>query len=358
LVLGGKHTYVATDGCGARVLDPLSGVLRPATLSDLAQSARLADALTEFDLYWTMVSAQDVPASQRVVSEFVTAIRNTTKHVQIIDMARAKEAEQVARLTAVLTGTGVVEAPAASALISVVSPLRLDPEGTEAALVMAGAGLPVVCCSMPIAGITAPPSVAGNLALAHAEVLGLVTIIQTLRPGAPVIYCSFASYANPRTGTANYDDPRAGWTAAAAAELGRSSGIPCFSSGGLLAMLARPDLTSGGGLLETSTVLAYEQMVTDAEVVRDLRRASAAPEVTTRSLALDAIRDVGPGGHFLASRDTLRQMREVPETRFGDRESARREAARLMKTHEVEAFPSAINAALDEILSRPAAVSA
>jgi trimethylamine:corrinoid methyltransferase-like protein len=95
-------------------------------------------------------------------------------------------------------------------------------------------------------------------------------------------------------------------------------------------------------------------MVTDDEVVRDLRRASSVPEISKESLGLRSIRDVGPGGHFLASRDTLRHMREASAARFGDRESARREAARLMKTHKVEALPSEVDAALDEVLGRRA----
>lgn len=358
-ILDGRRSYAATDGCGAKVVDLESGNVRPSVLADVARSARLTDALAELDVYWMMVSAHDVPREGRVALEYLTALRNTVKHVQMIDVARREEAEQLVRMARVLNAEGVVDGPPVSALISVVSPLRLDPDGTEAALALAAAGLPVVCCSMPIAGVTAPATPAGCLLLAHAEALALITIIETLHPGAPVIYCSFASFGDPRTGATNYDDPNVAWTAAAAAELGRGLGIPCFSSGGLLAMLAKPDLLSGGGLIETSTILAYDQMVIDDEALRDCRRAAAAQEVSAETLAEDVIARVGPGGHFLGQKHTARHVREFVVTRFaGDRKAAREQARRLLEDHALEPLPPSADAALEQIALAPAGAAA
>jgi len=306
-----------------------------------------------------MVSAQDVPRELRVPLEYLTALRNTVKPIQMIDLARREEAEQLVRMARVLNNEGVVQGAPLSALISVVSPLRLDPDGTEAALTLAAAGLPVVCCSMTIASVTAPATAVGNLLLAHAEALAFIAIVETLHPGAPVIYCSFASFGEPRTGATNYDDPRSAWTAAAAAELGHSLRIPCFSSGGLLAMLARPDLLSGGGLIDTSTILSYEQMVIDHEALRDCRMAAAAQEVNSDTLAEDVIRAVGPGGHFLAQRHTVRHMKEFVVAKFArDQDGARKEARRLIESHAVEALPPAADAALEQIVSATASATA
>jgi trimethylamine--corrinoid protein Co-methyltransferase len=351
VVLDGRRTWAATDGCASKAVDPESRCVRPSLLADVARSARLCDALPEFDLYWTMVSAQDVPREARVACEYLTALRSTTKHVQVVDMARRDEALRLSRMARVLSEQGVVAGPPVSALISVVSPLRLDPDGLEAALVFASEGLPVVACSMPIAGVTSPATPAGNLLLAHAECLALITILETVHPGAPVVYCSFASYADPRTGATSYDDPRTHWTAAAAAQLGRALDIPCFSSGGLLALLAAPDLVSGGGLVETSTLLADEQLVIDHEALRDARLAARAPDLSAESLAAHVIREVGPGGHFLSRPHTRRHMREYVVTKFagGDRQRAREEARRLLETHSVPPLPAAVDAALDEI---------
>lgn len=373
--LDGTRTFAATDGCGSKTIDFETGARRPSALRDVAASARLTEALEEHDVYWTMVSAQDVPPSERVAREYLTALQNTTKHVQVVDVARPSEAETLARMARVLSESGTVEEAPVSMVISVVSPLRLDPSGTEAALVFARSGLPVVACSMPIAGVTAPATSAGMVMLGHAEVMGFITVLEALCPGAPVIYCLFPVFAHARTGETNYSDPRNAWSGAAAAQLGRSLGLPCFTSGGLPALMVGPDLISGGGLLETSTLLAYEQLVIDNEALRDLRMAARLQEVSSRTLAADVIRRVGPGGHFLAQKHTLIHMREflVPKFTGGDsadepaavdrragpaRERARREARRILDEHRVDPLPAKIEARLEQLIREcPAALA-
>jgi trimethylamine--corrinoid protein Co-methyltransferase len=373
--LDGTRTFAATDGCGSRAVDFDSGERRPSALRDIAASARLADALAEFHVYWTMVSAQDVPRSERVAREVLTALQNTHKPVQAIDVGQPSEARALVRIARELADSHAVEHAALSMLISVVSPLRLDPAGTEAALEFARAGLPVVACSMPMAGVTAPATAAGMLMLGHAEAMGLVTVIETFCPGAPVIYCLFPAFAHPRTGETHYADPRRGWAAAAAAELGRSLGPPCFTSAEIPALAVGPDLCSGGGLLETSTLLAYEQLVIGDEALRGLRDAAAGEEVDDESLALDVIRRVGPGGHFLAQQHTRRHVRRFRVPTFvevgadavppsGGEEPgaasarARLEARRILERHAVEPLPAPVAARLERIVRESPAVAA
>jgi trimethylamine--corrinoid protein Co-methyltransferase len=371
-LLDGTRTFAATDGCGSRAIDFDTGERRPSALRDVAASARLTDALEGFDVYWTMVSAQDVPRSERVAREYLTALENTRKHVQVIDVGQPWEAEALARMARVVSEAAAVEDPAVSMLISVVTPLRLDPAGTEAALVFAREGLPVVACSMPIAGVTAPATAAGMVMLGHAEVIGFITVIQTLCPGAPVIYCLFPAFAHARTGETSYADPRKGWSAAAAAELGRSLRLPCFTSGEVQSLMAGPDLFSGGGLLETSTLLAYEQLVVDNESLHHLRVFAAPQDLSDEALAADVIRQVGPGGHFLAQKHTVRHMREFAVPRFleveraaapasgGEKpgaaaERARQEARRILESHLVEPLPAEVAARLQHIAVERAA---
>lgn len=370
-VLDGRRTYVTTDGCGAQTLDLASGQRRPARLDDISRSARLADALDAYHVYWMMVSAQDVPVEARVAREYLAALRGTTKHVQMIDAARPEEAAVLAAMARALLDAGAFADAPVSMLTSVVSPLRLDPGGTEAALRFAERGLPVVACSMPISGVTAPATAPGTLLLAHAEVLGLAALLQLLVPGAPVIYCSFPAFADPRTGTTNYRDPRRFWTSAAATQMGLGMNLPCFTSGELASLLLRPDLLCFGGLLEVSTLLSFEQLVIDAEHLRDWTLAAAVQEVSAENLALGAIAEVGPGGHFLAHRHTARHIREFVVPRFAEpdravdparagaaqdnpRDRARREALRLLETHQVPALPPHLDAALERIASEPA----
>ncbi len=370
LALDGTRTYVATDGCGAWTIDLESGRRRTASLADVAASARLTDGLDLFHVYWMMVSAQDVPLPWRTAREFAVAIRNTTKHVQMIDVARPEEADRLVRMARALSDAGAADDPPVSMLNSVVSPLRLDPGGTEAALTFAAAGLPVAACSMPIASVTAPATAAGTVTLAHAEILGFITILQLLHPGAPVIYCSFPAFADPRTGMTNYCDPRRWWASAAATRMGRGLGLPCFTSGELASLLSGSDLLCFGGLLEVSTVLSLEQLVIDHEMLRDWWISAAPQGVDEDALALDVIRDVGPGGHFLTQRHTVRHIREFVVPRFVEpdrpverdrgpeavesgRDRARREARRLLSEHIVPPLPAAAEAAMARLAEEP-----
>jgi trimethylamine--corrinoid protein Co-methyltransferase len=372
IVLDGSRTYVATDGCGSNTIDLETGRIRPAVLADVAASARLTDALDEYDVYWMMVSAHDVPRASRVACEYLAALQNTTKHVQMIDASRASEARLLVRMAHELRDAGVMEEPPVSMLISVVSPLRFEPDSTEAALEFAAAGLPVVACSMPIAGVTAPATPHGMILMAHAEILGFTTLIQILHPGSPVIYCAFPAFADPRTGTTNYSDPRIFWAAAAAAQMGRTLEQPCFTSCNASSLTVGPDMVDGGGLLDVSTLLSFEQLVLDHESLRQTRAAAASHAVTPETLALDVIRDIGPGGHFLAHKHTIRHIREFITQRFVEREHpgeqddgaardpdawerAGDEARRLLASHRVEPLPQWVEASLERVIESAAA---
>jgi trimethylamine--corrinoid protein Co-methyltransferase len=366
VVLDGTRCFTATDGCGAKTLDMDTNAVRPASLADVAASARLADGIEEYDVYWTMISAQDVEPATRVARGFLAALQNTVKPIQVIDASKSEEAETLALMARQLESAGAMHGPPVSMLNSVITPLRLDPDGTEAAMVFAREGLPVVCCSMPIGGVTAPATPAGTVMLAHAEVLAFLTLLQSFYPGCPLLYCPFPVFADPRTGITNYCDPRSEWMYCASLQLGRSTGLPCFGSGYLLSLVSVPDLSSGGGMLETSTVLSFEQLVLDAENVRDARISVTPQDTGPDALAVDVVRKVGPGGHFLAQRHTVTHMKNFPISRFARssdeiagsgeesphqraRSEARSEARRIIETHRVEPLPEELEAALLKI---------
>jgi trimethylamine--corrinoid protein Co-methyltransferase len=130
-----------------------------------------------------------------------------------------------------------------------------------------------------------------------------------------------------------------------------------------------PDLCAGGGMLETSTVLSFEQLDIDAERVRDVLISVAPQDTGPDALAVDVVRKVGPGGHFLAQRHTAAHMQNFPISRYagssdaigGDavsgeesphermRSEARSEARRIIETHRVEPLPEDLEAALLKI---------
>jgi trimethylamine--corrinoid protein Co-methyltransferase len=366
-VLDGRRTFITTDGCGAWTIDPDTGERRASILSDVARSARLTDALEHYQVYWMMVSAGDAPLPLRTAREYLTAAQNTTKHVQMIDVHRPEEAAAIVRMARALQDTGAAIDPPVSMLNSVVSPLRLDPGGCEAALAFAAAGLPVAACSMPIASVTAPATAPGSLLMSHTEIVGFTAIVQTFHPGAPVIYTGFPAFADARTGITNYRDPRRWWAAAAATQMGQSVRLPVFTSGELASLLERPDMLCFGGLLEVSTVLSFEQLVIDHEIVRDMLLSAAPQPVDDETLGVEVVREVGPGGHFLSRRHTMRHIREFVVPKFSEPSRpvepadetaapeeapgalARREALRLIATHTVPAIEARAAAAMERL---------
>ncbi len=341
------------DG-SSKTLDMVTDEVRPASLADVAASARLVDSLDQFDIYWTMISPQDVDASHSVARGYLAALQNTCKPIQVIDAGTGEEAETLVRMTRALESAGAVHGPPLSMLNSVVTPLRLDPGGTEAALVFARESLPVVCCSMPLGGVTSPATSAGTVMLAHSEVMAFATLLQSFHPGSPLIYCCFPVFGDTRLGIA-----------CAALQLGRRTGLPCFGGSVGPPLIAGPDLCGGGGMLEVYTVLSFEQLVIDNGMMRNAKIAAVAQDTGPESLAMEVVRAVGPGGHFLAQRHTLEQMRKFPTAGLatslvdifyggrGDAESvrqqAREEARRLIETHEVEALPAELESELLEI---------
>jgi trimethylamine--corrinoid protein Co-methyltransferase len=365
VVLDGTRSFWATGGCGAKTLDIDTGEVRLSSLADVAASARLADAIEEYDVYWTMVSAQDIEPTTRVARGFLAALQNTTKPIQVIDACNAAEAEMLTSMARQLEAADAVHGPPVSMLNSVITPLRLDPDGTESAMVFAREGFPVVCCSMPIGGVTAPATPAGTVMLAHAEILAFATLLQSFYPGCPLIYCPFPVFADPRSGVTNYWDPRGEWMYCASLQLGRRTALPCFGSAHLLSLVSVPDLCTGGGMLETSTVLSLEQIVIDAESMRDARIAVAPQDTSPDALAVDVVRKVGPGGHFLGERQTSAQMRNFPISKYAGssdvvderrgndegspRQRARAEVRKILETHRVEPLPEELEAALLKI---------
>ena len=126
-----------------------------------------------------------------------------------------------------------------------------------------------------------------------------------------------------------------------------------------------PDLCAFGGLLETSTLLCFEQLLIHHEIMGNWKIQVLAQDTSPESLAVEVLREVGPGGHFLAQRHTAQHMREFGSYRFAvsdaetidapaqreapARQRARDEARRRIQSHDVEPLPEALESALLEI---------
>jgi trimethylamine--corrinoid protein Co-methyltransferase len=209
-------------------------------------------------------------------------------------------------------------------VINTNSPLQLDVPMTQGIIDFAEAGQMLIATPFCLAGAMAPITIAGALSLQHAEALAAITLYQLVRPGAPVLYGSFASNVDMRSGSPAFGTPEHIKTSLGAGQLARRIGIPWRSSAGTAsntpdvqadyetqmsvwgAVMAGCNLLlHGAGWLEGGLTASFEKFVTDLEVLQSFAEMFRSVPATQDDLAFEAIRDVGPGGHFFDSKHTM-----------------------------------------------------
>jgi trimethylamine--corrinoid protein Co-methyltransferase len=327
LVLDGNTFYCATDGCGTKTIDFHTRKLRASVKEDVAKMARVADYLSSIGFYWPVVSAQDHPATASL-HELDASFRNTVKHVQtetVLGERAARYAVEMARVIAADERT-MRERPPLSSLICTIAPLAQDQGGLEAALVFAEAGVPVGFMSMANTGSTGPATFAGTVALADAEIVSAMVLVQMAYPGAPTYHSMMPGVMHPRTG-GYLGSPS--YVYAVGVELAHMWGVPTLAgastgdtpaidtwgggngAGVMLRALCGAETASGFGLRKDSTLLYPEALVLDSKVYHDIRKDLAGLDISQEELALDVIEAVGPRGHFLKLEHTRRNMRKI-----------------------------------------------
>lgn len=136
-------------------------------------------------------------------------------------------------MAAIALGTdrdGLAAAPALLTIVNTNTPLTLDIPMAEGLIELAGAGQAVCVTPFTLAGAMAPATLAGALALQNAEMLAVGTLIQLVRPGAPMMYGSFTSNVDMRSGSPAFGTPEYTKAAQASGQLARRYGLPFRSS--------------------------------------------------------------------------------------------------------------------------------
>jgi trimethylamine--corrinoid protein Co-methyltransferase len=388
LLLDGNASYFSTDGCGVHTFDFDTGEQRASCKDDVAKMARVSDYLSSIAFYWPMVSAQDY-GHTAPLHELDASFNNTAKHVQTETVMGEKAAMYAVRMAEVVAGNSdsLRARPPLSAMICTIAPLGQDKEGIEGAMVFAQAGIPVGFMAMPNMGSTAPATPAGALAMASAEVISAITLMQLVAPGAPTFYSIVASVMDPRS--ADYINAIAEkyLCHVAGVQIAHHWGVPVLGGAfgaqhiepgswqhgrdsvytALMVPLAGADIVVGLGLLKASTLLVPEQIIFDDEIYHTHRILSQGIDTSQDGLALDVIAQVGPRGHFLAQKHTRKHLREIwipelsrPQTQTEGalspdiRRRARSELDRILMEHEPEPLDMVAQAELRTILDAAA----
>jgi trimethylamine--corrinoid protein Co-methyltransferase len=386
LPLDGNHVFVGTDGCGVEVLDIHTGERRSSRLQDVADIARVADALEEIAFHWVPVSAQDCSPSTRGLHELSAVWENSTKHVQTESIYNEREARAAVEMATILAGgkEALRKRPVLSVMQCSAPPLAHDSGSLDAALIAAEAGLPVGFMTMAACLTTGPATMAGNLTVGNAEVISATALIQLAYPGSPVFYAAAQTASDLRTGAYTGGGPEDFLFGAATNVLSDFYNIPLsmgsFATGAkepnwqagvenslstFMASIVMSDMLLGVGLLHGSRIWSYEQMLMDCEIFSIIHKTMQGIVVNDETLALDAIRSVGPGGNFLTQKHTLKHMRDIflpqlmdrrpynawEEKKDGAREWALSKAQNILATHQPEPLDPKLSAEFRRIIS-------
>ncbi|MDJ0629077.1 MAG: trimethylamine methyltransferase family protein [Rhodobacter sp.] len=220
---------------------------------------------------------------------------------------------------------------AMTSLININSPLTFDSVMMGALEVYAAANQACIVSPFIVGGAMAPVSVAGTLTQVLAEVLAGVAYAQLVQPGAPVIMGAFVTSIDMNSGAPTFGTPEAAQITYGAGQLARRLGLP-FRSAGSFCGSKLPDaqaayetanslnvgLLSGVnfmlhacGWLEGGLVSSYEKFVLDADQLGVLHKLAGGVPVDEDAQAMDALREVGPGGHFLGCAHTQAHFKDA-----------------------------------------------
>jgi len=331
--LGNGKVYF-TNGFGAtRVLDPNSNEPRTATLRDLENFTLIADAL-EY-VHWVIphIIPQDIPKEVCDRYMALAILSNTSKHCTLIPFS-SEGLTDILKMAKIVAG-GEEEFRKRPTLIGSgcqpTSPLQYSLDASENLITLSRNMVLIDICVGPIAGATAPPTLAGTVAEGNAEFLAGLALCQAAKPGAPVIYGSMASIMDPRRGVFACG-PELAVMNVCFKQMSDYYKLPFYGTGGvtgspmpdlqsiyegtlsnIVEALACVDVIHDGvyGILEVGMTANYEHFIVSHEIVSSIMRVIRGIEVNEKTLAFDLIKKAGPGRSFLELPEAVELLRKI-----------------------------------------------
>ncbi|MEL7563791.1 MAG: trimethylamine methyltransferase family protein [Dehalobacterium sp.] len=329
IIIGGKKVYTGTGGTAINIID-FDRKRRKTTTGDIAQTAKLVDGLNNVHFFVIPCHPSNVDNADVDVNRFYHAINNTTKHI-MGGVLTEKGLDQVIEMAAEIAGgmDQLRDKPFISFILSTISPLKFDDQALRNLFKAAKLGLPVAPSCAPISGATAPITLAGTIVQLNAEALAGVVLTQLINPGAPVLYCAVPTIMDMRSMAFLFGSVESGLMNAAMAQMAQFYKLPLYSTGGI-SDAKEPDQQAGfekgiscilpalaganfiheaAGQLDGGMTISYAQYVIDNDINGYVLRAVRGIETDEKSLAIENIIGVGPGGNFLDQELTVEKMR-------------------------------------------------
>ncbi|MBD3786991.1 MAG: trimethylamine methyltransferase family protein [Sphingomonadales bacterium] len=319
VTIGGKNLVLAPV-YGPPFVRDLDGGRRYATIADFRNFVKLGQMSK-----WvhhsggTVCEPTDVAVNKRHLDMLHAHMTLSDKPYMGSVTERSRCVDSV-EMSKILFGEKFVdENTVMTSLVNINSPLTFDPIMMDALEVYAAANQACIVSPFIVGGAMAPTTVAGTLTQVLAEVLVAVAYSQMIRKGAPVIFGAFVTSIDMNSGAPTFGTPEAAQITLGAGQLARRLGLP-YRSAGSFCGSKLPDaqaayetanslnigLLSGVnfmlhacGWLEGGLVSSYEKYVMDADQLGVLHRLAAGVDMSENGQGMEAIREVGPGGHYL-----------------------------------------------------------
>ncbi len=251
-------------------------------------------------------------------------------HAYSLGPERIEDAMEMVRIAAGLDHREFERTPRMFTNINSSSPLKHDWPMLDGAMRMARRGQPVVVAPFTLAGAMAPITLAGALALQTAEALSAIALLQVVNPGTPCVMGAFTSNVDMRSGAPAFGTPEYVRAMQISGQLARRYRLPWRGSNANAANTPDAQATwesmfslwgiatgqshmalHGAGWLEGGLTASYEKLVIDCELLQQFIWYQREIPTTPGDLAIDAIREVGPHGHFLGAAHTRERYRDA-----------------------------------------------
>jgi len=354
----GSH-FGAVPDC-PEYLDPYTGNRRICYVEDIADMARLFDALPNLEFMSTSSAHDTLPG---VLPEKVSVLQvliNSSKPF-ICNHSNVLSLTETLDLCSLVAGgeEQLRKKPFFGILSEPVSPLIQGKDAMEKSLLCVEKGIPVIVQSMPMAGATTPATWAGCLAVTNAETLSQLVVLQLKKPGTPIIFGGLPSVMDMKTLIYSQGAPELGLLVAALTELSHYYKLPMYGTAGftdaavvgaqvaaeamyqiVISALSRQDLVHDiaiGGCLK---MVSPEMSVLGNEIIDMVKILMQDLEINDETLPLTLIDRLGPGSSYVSEKHTLKHFRKFWVPTIFDRSFIKTEGTKdceqLLKERTIE----------------------
>lgn len=367
--------YYGTGSDCTHHIDLYSGQRRQTKKEDVANLARFCDALPNIDFNMSMGIAHDTPNGTNFVHQYEAMLLNTTKPIIVTGHGK-KDMNAIIDMAAAAIGNrgALKERPCLILYSEPVSPLTHSDMGVTKCLVCCDNDIPFIYIPSITMGGSGPVTIEGTLLQANVECLSGLVIFQNKQPGSKFIYGGDATACDMRQSIFSYGAPELNVLNTALADLAHYYKLPFFCIAGstdskvldaqagaeyafsiLLATMNGCNLIHDCGYLESGLVSSFESILMSDEIISFIKYLFKPLGFDKESMALNVIKDVGPGGMFLTHSHTMAHFRNsmwfprfFDRTRFDKweqrgskdiRQKLKEEASRIFAEHQVPELP-------------------